>query len=176
MFGLIRKKNPYEQDVLHVYEVVMAHIREPWFYTDVSVPDTFDGRFDMLAAHAFMVIDALNAADLERAADFNQAFFDRIFVQMKVTLREIGVGDVGIPKHMQKMMKAFNGRLHNYTEALDGGDLTAALIRNLYGTVDEPDLADVQKFAEYMEKNVKRLRKLSFEEIIHLEQLFELES
>ncbi|MFK7839200.1 MAG: ubiquinol-cytochrome C chaperone family protein [Bdellovibrionales bacterium] len=136
MFGLLKKKNPYEQDALQVYERLMEASRNPYFYTDMGVPDSFDGRFDCLVAHTFMVVEALNSSDLKKADLFNQSLFDRIFVQMHVTLREIGVGDVGIPKHQQKMMKAFNGRVHAYSDALDTDGLTEVLIRNLYGTVE----------------------------------------
>ena len=176
MFGLLKKKNPYEQDAYDVYERIMGHIRSPEFYNDMGVPDSFDGRFDMLVVHAFMTIDVLYLKDEQKATDFNQALFDQIFDHMHVTLREIGVGDVGIPKHQQKMMKAFNGRIHNYTEALDADDLDSALIRNLYGTVGEPDLAHVEAFADYMKFNIERLRGFEFEEVVGLEKLFELQS
>lgn len=174
MFGLFKKKNPYEQDAAQVYEHLMQHIREPSFYTDFGVPDTFDGRFDLLVAHSFVLINVMHAKDAEKAADFNQTLFDRIFVQMKITLREIGVGDVGIPKHMQKMMKAFNGRMHNYSDALDANDLEAALLRNLYGTIETPDLGCVNAFADYMRANIARLNECSFEEIVNLEDVFKL--
>ena len=176
MFGLLKKKNPYEQDATLVYERLMEASRKTEFYTDMGVPDTFDGRFDCLVAHTFIIVEVLKNKDLERAELFNQALFDRIFVQMKITLREIGVGDVGIPKHMQKMMKAFNGRVHTYSDALNGGDLNAALLRNLYGTVEEPDIEDVDAFANYMKANLARLGELDFDEIIVKQELFELEN
>jgi len=174
MFGLLKKKNPYEQDALLVYERLMKAARNPLFYSEMGVPDSFDGRFDCLVAHTFMVVEVLNHKDAARAERFNQALFDRIFVQMKITLREIGVGDVGIPKHMQKMMKAFNGRVHSYAEAMKAGDLNAALLRNLYGTIEEPDIADVDAFARYMKANVERLHDLDFDEIMRKEELFKL--
>ena len=174
MFGLLKNKNPYEQDARAVYERLMAASRKPVLYTDMGVPDTFDGRFDCLIAHTFMVVEVLNEKDLGRADVFNQALFDRIFVQMHVTLREIGVGDVGIPKHQQKMMKAFNGRVHAYSEALTTGALKESLVRNLYGTVDSPSDDDVQAFARYMMNNIERLRALDFDEIVNKENLFEI--
>ncbi len=174
MFGLLKKKNPYEQDAYDVYERVMQHIREPELYTGFNIPDTFDGRYELLLVHAFMVIETLHEKDEASASDFNQALFDRIFIQMKITLREIGVGDVGIPKHMQKMMKAFNGRMHSYADALDADTLQVVLLRNLYGTVEEPSSKDIDAFADYMKANVEALRGLSFLEIVENEKLFEL--
>lgn len=176
MFGLLKKKNPYEQDAYDVYERIMRHIREPELYTGFNIPDTFDGRYELLLVHAFMVIEVLHDKDAESASAFNQALFDRIFIQMKITLREIGVGDVGIPKHMQKMMKAFNGRMHNYADALDADALKVALLRNLYGTVEEPPEEDVEAFANYMNANIEALRGQGFVEIVENEKLFELKA
>ncbi len=172
MLNLLKKKKPYTDESFAVYERVMAHIREPRFYSDMGVPDTFDGRFDMLVAHAFMINHVLLTKDTQKAAEFNQALFDQIFNHMHVTLREIGVGDVGIPKHQQKMMKAFNGRMHHYTQSLESDNLKAALIRNLYGTIEEPDQQEVEKFASYMNANIARLAGLEFEDILYLEELF----
>ena len=176
MFGLLKKKNPYEQDAFDVYERIMAHIREPALYTRFNVPDTFDGRYELLLVHAFMVIEVLREKDEQGAVQFNQALFDRIFIQMKITLREIGVGDVGIPKHMQKMMKAFNGRMYSYAEALDTDLLGPVLLRNLYGTVDAPQEKDPEAFAGYVKANVEALRGQDFTAIIDNETLFELKS
>lgn len=173
MFGLLRKKNPYQSDAYAVYERMMQHSRSPVFYQDMGVPDSFDGRYDLLVVHAYLLFEVLNEKDSDNAAAFNQALFDQIFKHMKVTLREIGVGDVGIPKHMQKMMKAFNGRMHSYSEALQSGDLDGVLIRNVYGTIDEPDLQDVEKMADYIRSSLERLRKKEFDEIITGEELFE---
>ena len=173
MFGLLRKKNPYQNDAYAVYERMMQHSRSPVFYQDMGVPDSFDGRYDLLVVHAYLLFEVLNEKDGDNAAAFNQALFDQIFKHMKVTLREIGVGDVGIPKHMQKMMKAFNGRMHSYSEALQNGDLDGVLIRNVYGTIDEPDLQDVEKMADYIRSSLDRLRKKEFDEIITDEELFE---
>lgn len=178
MFGLLKKKNPHEQNAYEMYAQVMEQSRKPEFYNDFSVPDTFDGRFEVLIVHAFILIEVLNKKDIAGAEAFNQALFDRIFVQMKITLREIGVGDVGIPKHMQKMMKALNGRLHAYSAAYNAeGEapetLVDALLRNLYGTVDSPDPKVAEKFSGYIHESIAQLDEKSFDEIITNPSLFE---
>ncbi len=174
MFGLLKKKKPYEGEAFAVYERLMEASRASEFYQEMGVPDSFDGRFDCLIAHTFMVVEVLKEKDFERAESFNQALFDRIFVQMHITLREIGVGDVGIPKHQQKMMKAFNGRVHAYSDAIKAGELEDVLVRNLYGTVDAPDDKAVKAFADYMGKSLDALRKLDFDAIISRDDLFEV--
>ena len=117
-----------------LYQSALAQSRRAEFYKELGVADTMDGRFDLLCLHSAILITRLNreGAAGQRLA---QALFDVLFTQMDYGLREIGVGDLGVPKHMQKMMKAFNGRMQAYAAALDSRDRNAmaqALARNLY--------------------------------------------
>ncbi len=185
MFGLFRSKNKYEQDAKAVYLRIMERLKAPVFYTDFGVPDSFDGRFEVQVLHAFIVIEGLwqaQMADQDTMAGrdlslFNQALFDCIFKEMKMTLREIGVGDVGIPKHMQKMMKAFNGRMHVYDEAFKAHNVDAALddalSRNVYGTVDEEiDQERVKILSRYVMNNVRHVSSLGFSACVEGNDLF----
>lgn len=139
MFALLKKKNPYEEAARAVYAATLAHTREPVFYEDYGVPDSFDGRFDLLVLHVFLILQRVLEEDRALAEVFNQALFDATFADMDQTLREMGIGDMGVPKHMRKMMRAFNGRMHAYSAALEQGALGDALRKNLYGTVDVGD-------------------------------------
>lgn len=168
MLGLLKKKNPYAQNARDVYAQLLVHVRDLAFYERFAVPDSFDGRFDLLVVHAFMVIESCDDAA------FGQALFDAVFADMDQTLREMGVGDVGVPKHMRKMMKAFNGRMHAYSDALEGGDIEGALVRNLYGTVNAPDAKAVKGFTAYMRKNLKALNKAGIDKILSGEALFKI--
>ena len=137
-----------------LYEAALLNTRDPVFYAEYGVPDSFDGRFDLLLVHIFIILHV--TMDQENYDVFSQALFDRTFQDMDQTLREMGIGDMGVPKHMKRMMKAFNGRMHNYQIALKPEDaalhnleglekttLEAALKRNLYGTVcDQSDWND----------------------------------
>jgi cytochrome b pre-mRNA-processing protein 3 len=89
-----------------------ARAREPVFFLELGVPDTIDGRFDLLALHAWLVLERLAA---ER--DLSQTLTDIIFVQFDESLRQLGVGDIGIGHRVKKMADAFYGRLKAY-----GGD------------------------------------------------------
>lgn len=129
MFGLLKQRNPHEQPARDVYAQIAVASRAPVFYRELGVADSFEGRFDLLALHLFMVMEASG----DEA--FNQALFDEAFGHMELALRELSIGDIGIPKHMQKMMKAFNGRMHAYSE----GEMGEALKRNLYGGGDVPE-------------------------------------
>ncbi len=165
MFALLKSKNPYEQNARAVYAKALEHIRKPQFYTAFGVPDTFDGRFDVLLVHVFMVMEAVGYGN-PKADDFNQALFDVTFADMDQTMREMGIGDMGIPKHMRKMMKAFNGRMHAYQGAFKDGGLEEALRRNLYGTIDTVDAGTVEKFSSYFKDNMGVLKALGFDALV----------
>ena len=154
MLALFKKKNPYAKAAHEVYAHILEHARKPEFYEKHGVPDTFDGRFDLMVLHAYLILHRMLEEEHQEAEVFNQALFDAIFSDMDQTLREMGIGDMGVPKHMRKMMKGFNGRMHGYEAALEQGDFTQALKRNLYGT--EPEVDD-KKIAQMEAKALEML-------------------
>ena len=92
------------------------------------------GRFDLLSLHIFLLIDRLNKAG-RKGRGVAQALFDQMFIDMDRSIRELGVGDLSVPKHIKRMMKGFNGRCQAYEAALQSGDSTTlrdTLGRNIY--------------------------------------------
>lgn len=152
-----------------IYAKALEQTRDPDCYTQGGVPDTFDGRFDLLVLHVFMVLNRL--LDDGTQEDLSQKLFDSMFRDMDQTLREMGIGDMGIPKHMKKMMKAFNGRVHAYRDALSGPPdersekLEACLRRNLYGTLENPDTPAVRTMTSYVLANVQHLKEIDSESL-----------
>ncbi len=122
-----------------LYDAVIAEARRPDWFRDGGVPDTLDGRFDMVAMVMALVLDRLHeAGDAARA---QSVALTEVFVHdMDGQLREAGIGDFVVGKHVGKMMGALGGRLAAYRAGLeDGGDLEDALTRNLYrGARPEP--------------------------------------
>ncbi|MGH1398295.1 MAG: ubiquinol-cytochrome C chaperone family protein [Alphaproteobacteria bacterium] len=173
MFGLLKKKNPYENAARDVYGVVAAHIREVAFYTDYGVPDTFDGRFDLMVLHVCLVMQGLRQSGDERSDEFNQGLFDAVFANMDQTLREMGIGDMGVPKRMRKMMKAFNGRMHAYAESLERGDFALVVQRNVCGVQDEALSAGAERLASYALKQLESLTARGFDGVLSAQDLFE---
>lgn len=113
-----------------LYAAIVARGREPHWYLDGAVADTVDGRFDMIAAILALVLlrmETLGAAD-------DSAGLAEVFVtDMDGQLRQIGIGDIIVGKHIGRMMSALGGRLGAYRAALAGtGSLEDALVRNLY--------------------------------------------
>lgn len=128
--------------VRSVYEGVVAAARDPEIYGDGAVPDSFEGRFEMMVWHLAFVVRRLRDASEK---DFAQDLFDRFLDDMDKAMREAGVGDIAIPKRLQKMVRVWFGRVRAL-EDLDArtageADLLPILARNLYPEADAtPDL------------------------------------
>jgi len=146
------RRNPMERPAADLYAEIVRQSRNPAFYTAAAVPDTVDGRFEMISLHAFLIMRQLRGKG-KRAQKLSQTLFDEMFADMDQSLREIGIGDLSIGKHIKKMAKAFYGRVAAYDSALDGeGEetLEESLRRNHYGTVDEVPAEAVAKLARYV--------------------------
>lgn len=137
-----------------LYAAAMARAREPRFYAEFGVPDTLDGRFDCLAMHVMLLVRRLGR-DAE-GRDLVQPLYDAMFDDMDRTLREMGVGDLGVGRRVQQMGEALLGRIKAYGEGLDRSDdelLAAALARNLFGTVAAPAPGAVATIARYLRRS-----------------------
>lgn len=133
MFSLFRSK-PEKRAAQGLYAEILRQARLPVFYREGAVADTLDGRFDMIALHAILVMRRLGKAGGQGPA-VSQALFDLMFLDMDESLREMGVGDLTVPKKVKEMGEAFFGRAAAYRAALDKADragLEEALARNLY--------------------------------------------
>jgi cytochrome b pre-mRNA-processing protein 3 len=114
-----------------IYGMIVTQAREPLFYRDLGVPDTVNGRFDLLVLHLWMVLGRLKA--LPGGDSPSQALFDRFCIDMDDNLREMGVGDLTVPKRMQAFGEAFYGRAAAYDLAQAAGEepLAQALCKNI---------------------------------------------
>lgn len=134
VFGLFRSKS--DDRPARIYARAVEAARNPALYDRFSVPDTVDGRMEMVMLHTGLVVSRLSATDGDRdlARDVSEAFF----ADMEGSLRELGISDIAVPKKMKKVASAFYGRLQAYGEAADEAALTAALSRNVHGGADHP--------------------------------------
>jgi cytochrome b pre-mRNA-processing protein 3 len=132
--------------------------RQPVFFSGYGVPDTLDGRFELICLHAFLYLHRLKA-ERPQSSRFSQDLFDRMFADFDRSLREMGVGDLSVGKHVKQMARAFYGRILSYESALAGDDsgLAAALSRNLFGTACASTY-DARAMASYVRRAVNRLR------------------
>lgn len=129
---LFRAKGAHEAATI-LYGALVAQARRPEFYRGLAVPDTIDGRFEMIAVHAFLVLRQLRV-DGPSAAPVAQALFDHMFSDFDRSFRELGAGDLGVGRRVKTLAKRFYGRLAAYGRGLDAGDeeLVEALARNAY--------------------------------------------
>jgi cytochrome b pre-mRNA-processing protein 3 len=130
-FNRFRNPTHPQSTIEAIYGMIVAQAREPAFYASLNVPDTVNGRFDMLLLHLWMVLRQLRAVEDGEAPA--QALFDHFCADMDDNLREMGVGDLTVPKRMQKFGEAFYGRTAAYDSALAAGEheLAAAIGRNI---------------------------------------------
>lgn len=138
---LLGRKNP-NLAMQPLYNAVIAEGRRLGWYEQGAVPDTLDGRFDMIAAILCVVLIRLEQAD---HAKQENVWLTELFVKdMDAQLRQIGIGDMIVGKRVGEMMGALGGRLGAYREALTGSaNIEEALTRNLYrGEAPTPDALD----------------------------------
>jgi cytochrome b pre-mRNA-processing protein 3 len=140
------RRPPHPGTIEAIYGMIVAQAREPLFYRAMGVPDTVNGRFDMVLLHLWMVLRRLRPT--EGGAELSQALFDHFCGDMDDNLREMGVGDLTVPKRMQKFGEAFYGRVAAYDLALDAGTeaLAQALCKNI---LDGGDIGRGRLLAAY---------------------------
>lgn len=138
-FGLWRNRR-HERVGFTLYTAAVSAARNPFFYQDLEVPDTLDGRFDLVGLHVALLIRRLRKLPPPGAA-VAQAVFDAMFSDMDTNLRELGVGDMTVAKKVRAMWEAFHGRADAYEAPLAARDLpalAAALGRNVWRGADAP--------------------------------------
>jgi cytochrome b pre-mRNA-processing protein 3 len=142
IFGQLFKRSALKDAAHGLYGAAVRQAREPAFYSACAVPDTLDGRFDLIVLHVFMLMRGLKRLG-EPGERLGKALLEVMFDDMDQNLREMGVGDLSVGKKVKAMARAFYGRSKAYGDALapdaEATLLAAALGRNIYGrTVPTP--------------------------------------
>jgi cytochrome b pre-mRNA-processing protein 3 len=135
-----RSARRYERAGFALYSAAVAAARESYLYASLGVPDTLDGRFDLVSLYAFLLIHRLRELP-DAGPALAQAVFDAMFSDMDMNLRELGVGDLSVGKRVRAMWEAFHGRANAYSAAIQAADHTAlasALARNVWRGVPPP--------------------------------------
>jgi cytochrome b pre-mRNA-processing protein 3 len=147
------------------YQQVVGQARQPRFFVELGVPDTLDGRFELICLHAFLYLHRLKSEP--GSAAVSQAFFDTMFTDMDRGLREMGTGDLSVGRHVKRMAQAFYGRIRAYQDGLERGHgaLSAALARNLFGTVSESTSA-TDTVGDYVRCAVSHLERQPGDELL----------
>jgi len=156
MFAALRS-DPVGTAAALAYGRVVEQARRPAFFANCAVPDTVDGRFELICLHAFLYLHRLKR-ERPGSARLAQRFFDTMFADFDRSLREMGTGDLSVGREVKRMASAFYGRIAAYEAGLAADDaaLIAALARNLYGTAP-PDAAPLRAMAHYARRETASL-------------------
>jgi cytochrome b pre-mRNA-processing protein 3 len=140
-----------------IYGMIVTQAREPLFYRDLGVPDTVNGRFDLLLMHLWLVLRRLKSVGSGSA--LSQALFDHFCADMDDNLREMGIGDQAVPKRMRAFGEAFYGRTAAYDMALTENSeaFAEALCKNI---LNGEKIEKARALAAYAEAAMAKLDQL----------------
>lgn len=128
------RQNPQARSIRDLYGAIVAQARTAAFYGAYGVPDTVEGRFDLIVLHLVLILARLEREG-EVSRGLGQELFDVFCRDLDANLREMGVGDLAVPKRMRRFAEAFYGRQAAYRAAFaaaDPGELEKALARNIF--------------------------------------------
>ena len=148
-----------------IYERIVAHAREPLFFADMRVPDTMTGRLEMIMLHLVLMLERL-AKEGAPGQRLGQRLMEQLVADYDDALRQIGIGDMGVPRRVQKVAAAFTERSRNYRAALQeaGCDkLTAELATYVYDGEAAP--ADARRLADNVRAAAKHLAAVPTEDL-----------
>ncbi|MBT9368371.1 ubiquinol-cytochrome C chaperone family protein [Rhizobium sp. CSW-27] len=160
IFGLFRRKNGNRAIVERQYAALTSAARIPFFYTDLGVPDTVMGRFEMLSVVMILFFRRTATSPIS-GQELAQEIVDAFFQDIDHSIRELGIGDQGVPKRMKKLAGMFYGRLQSYAAAMDAGDaagLEEALRRNFHPAAsDAPAMHGLARWMMTAEAALKQV-------------------
>jgi cytochrome b pre-mRNA-processing protein 3 len=165
VFALFRPRSARRM-APYLYARIVAAARAPVFYREFGVADTIEGRYEMIVLHVALLLRRLrdkSGADLNLA----QAIVDFFASDLDRSMRELGVGDLGVGRFMKRLGEGLYGRAAAYDAALDNGDnekLSEALLRNVYNGVNPPGIALV-RLARYVQDQSQHLALQSIDPI-----------
>jgi cytochrome b pre-mRNA-processing protein 3 len=157
IFPAFRRKRRNDR-IAALYGAIVAQARSPAFYRSYGVADTPEGRLELILLHAALVIGRL-AADAGEGRRVGQGVFDAFCGDMEHNLREMGVGDLAVPRQMRRLGEAYYGRAAAYRAALASGDrrqLVAVLAKNIFSVKGDPPRG-AQQLASYVEATAAAL-------------------
>jgi cytochrome b pre-mRNA-processing protein 3 len=142
-----------------LYRTLVDHARTPAFFRELGVPDTPEGRFEMIALHVALVVRRLRCEGA-RGQALGQELFDLMFIDMDQSLRELGVGDLSVGKHVKRLARNFNARLATLDATLASGDLArlcGMIERNVLHGVASPDARRIAALGSWLIEQDRRL-------------------
>lgn len=168
MLDWLAQRRRRKRTAQNLYGSIVALSRRPQLYAVIGVPDTVEGRFEMLVIHMFLVLDRLQREG-EHCKPLAQKLVDEFFSDLDTTIRELGVGDFTVPKKMRRLAEVFDQRLHAYRAAIEGApsnDLLKLLADNLE-LKNSGKRSPAARLADYMRQSVKGMDRQSVGELLN---------
>ena len=151
------RRSPWDDTIARLYGTIVAQACAPAFYQIYGVPDTVGGRLEMIMLHTVLLLRRLEG-EAPPIRALGQGLFDRFCRDMDDSMRELGVGDLAVPRNMRRIGEAFYGRQAAYRDALDAADdgrLAAVLQRNVFAGAAKRQPAS--ELAVYVREAARRL-------------------
>jgi len=120
MLDSLRTRAETRRKASEIYGAVVTKAREPGFYAALGVPDTPSGRYEMVTLHLFLVLERLRAVTGENGP-LPRMLVEAFVADMDDSLRELGTGDLAVPKKVRRAASGLYGRSMAYRTALQTG-------------------------------------------------------
>ncbi|MBI35978.1 MAG: phage tail protein [Alphaproteobacteria bacterium] len=166
MYTWIKKRRYQQKIASNIYKLIVDQARSKDFYLTYGVPDTELGRFEMICLHCYLIFKRFSKEKNE-ASKLSQKVHDLMFADFDQTLREKGIGDMGIGKRIKSLARNLYGRIDAYEKGYLAGTsgLYDALTRNLYASVTVTD-KEVYKMVIYVNNSINHLFDQDIEKLL----------
>jgi cytochrome b pre-mRNA-processing protein 3 len=163
MLRWLRQRAEISHKAGELYGSVVTAARQPAFYEVIGVPDTPEGRFELVALHLFLAIESLRQEDAS-AEKLTQCMIEVFVDDMDDCMRELGVGDLTVPKKVKRAAAAFYERATIYRRDLakTGPNLSTSLDSYILADASERR-ADTGALARYMQAASSALSEQPFD-------------
>lgn len=153
--------NPQKQRAAELYIALVRQARNPFFYTDLGVADSVDGRFDMIVLHVALAVQRLEAFEQTSIAQLRNALMEYLIEDMDRNLREMGVSDTSVSRKMKKLASQLNGRFVKYSAAKTHEEWHVALTRNVYRSEESDAPEGVAALTTYVQETREKFAALT---------------
>jgi cytochrome b pre-mRNA-processing protein 3 len=168
MLGWLKRNAVVRRTGQQLYDAIVAQARQPGFYRDLGVPDTMEGRFEVIVLHLVLALERIRGEG-DAGQRLGQIVLERLIADMDDALRQIGIGDMGVPRRVQRAAAAVSERAGDYAPAAEPDRLEKALLEHIYALPELGDasgaVSNAKALAEYMRSSRKVLAGVSSEDI-----------
>lgn len=175
------QKQLYRTNAYALYEQIVTQSRQSYFYTNLNVPDTFKGRFELMALHLFLILSRLKeeSSEVPQAKAISQILSDQFVVDMDSSLRLFIKSESNVPKNLKTLTEMLYGRIAAYEQALKSQDiinLKKTLCRNIYKSETLPKSSQMLDILSlYVMKQNECLLRCNLKEVIALKAAIDVQ-